>query len=665
MKERSKVIGMIGLVSFSSVVLLRLFINLYYNRTPNTIFDKLHVYLLVSSVLIVVTMVLMWRLLAPFQKALLALRRNTTMSDLERRKTSRSLEPIPRLLMTINIVGFILGPIVTILIQVLIGERQFELLDFSLLILISFAFGLITALQEISFCESLLLKARDELGVVDFSHISFHSSIRTRTLLTSVGIVGFATILSGAAAFGFYQELVYWSDQALSKASDVTSSATVTTGETATGQTAGVFKAEEVAQAKMKVVSQMGILALVMVSWAFLLVSATTRSLITRFRFLEQRMKEIAAGNADLATRTFITNEDELGATARDFNKVMDTLTQLVVKTRDGSTHVLTSARTLHQMADAAGKSLSSVRSAESDLENHVREQGEVVGEAGQLGTEFKLLLAQVQEKLAAQHRNVDESSASIVHIVSNIEAVANLTGQSESIVKRLTEFSGQGIGVMSDLEQSILELTNSAREVGNLVGSITKIAAQTNMLAMNAAIEAAHAGEAGKGFAVVASEVRNLAQTAAVSAKEIGSRVRNMVQHSERGQQFLGISSQLFANISETIVQNARLTSTIAESMTEQKTEANQIMQSVTQLQELSSRIGGLGNDQQSNYQTLLAMLARIAQGQVVLNQSLTQQKQSIGQLENFMSQVTADSAANAEQTEALSKLVAGYKVS
>ena len=222
-----------------------------------------------------------------------------------------------------------------------------------------------------------------------------------------------------------------------------------------------------------------------------------TRHFVTRpLDELSCSLTEITRGDGDLTRRLEVRGSDEIGQTARRFNEMMENFCRLIQQIRDSATQLSSASQDLSASAQrvATGSAIQSERSAQasSAVENMVNSIDSISQSTG-------LVHQQSQESLkrASEGNRV-------------LEQLSSEMGDAEQAVKLMSS--------------SITDFVKNTEAITVIAQDVKGIAEQTNLLALNAAIEAARAGEAGRGFAVVADEVRKLAEQSAHSASRIGT---------------------------------------------------------------------------------------------------------------------------------------------
>lgn len=230
-------------------------------------------------------------------------------------------------------------------------------------------------------------------------------------------------------------------------------------------------------------------------------ISVIVSRAILPLQHIAASLQDVAAGGGDLTARLSVESQDEVGEVAKAFNQFMDKLHPLMVDIRSSAQTVQSAATGLDQQTSLAS----------NQMQTHCLETDKVVTAV----TEMSATAREVANNTHATAQAIDSANAQIS------EAQVEVNHAIEGIGKLVDE-----VNITSDAISQLSQQTDQITKVLQVIG---EIAEQTNLLALNAAIEAARAGEQGRGFAVVADEVRSLASRTQNSTLEIGDMLKQL----------------------------------------------------------------------------------------------------------------------------------------
>lgn len=370
---------------------------------------------------------------------------------------------------------------------------------------------------------------------------------------------------------------------------------------------------------------------------------------------LRARMDQLASGQADTSEQIEILEFDEVGELTDRINRFIERQGRLFARIRDTGTHLSGSAKTLDDVIEQTnGVSSGLVRSID-DVATNVQTQLAVVKEsAGELDGVLESI-GGVSEQVRSQSAYVEQTSAAVHQMAESVRSVSGTMRDAKDVAERLEHAAADGSRQVTQAIEAIRQIADSSEAVNQAQSVITKIAAQTNMLAMNAAIEAAHAGDAGRGFAVVAEEVRSLAETSARSAREIAEQLKSMRAYVENG---VAQAEQAGGHLSR-IDQDARATSEIvrrtAEATDEQSIGAEEILGSIGELVESTHKIQAAATHQVDRNRKMQERLEQLVRAFEQINERIDSQNRGTEEIVHSIDLLRSVSAGNSESVSHL----------
>ena len=215
----------------------------------------------------------------------------------------------------------------------------------------------------------------------------------------------------------------------------------------------------------------------------------------------------------------------------------------------------------------------------------------EIVRATAMVGT-IRSSLEQLQSDAARQFAAVEESAAAVEQMVASLGNASTISLGKRQQIQVLAEASAGGERHMVETAEIIRKAADGISDIGKMISVIQNVADKTNLLGMNAAIEAAHAGAAGKGFAVVATEIRSLAEATGVNAKDISSSIGRIIDQIRNSSKMTDRTGEQIKSISRDTAKMADEMSALIDSFTEMSTGGIQVTKGIEELRSVSMEV-------------------------------------------------------------------------
>ncbi len=311
---------------------------------------------------------------------------------------------------------------------------------------------------------------------------------------------------------------------------------------------------------------------------AVILSVLVSRLVSSPLKKLHKATLELTSGSADLTKRIKLNSLREINSLADGFNAFTEKVQNIVSGIHSSKNHLTEVGEELHASTEetvtAINQIADNVQRVRQDITKQTNSVTETVGAVNQIASNILSL----ENMIENQSTQVTGASSSIEEMLANISLVNNSVEQMTNSFDTFSDDIKLGNEKRSELNQKLVEIEKQSVMLHEANQVIASIANQTNLLAMNAAIEAAHAGSAGKGFSVVADEIRKLSETSSKQSRTIRDQLSKIHTSIENVVTVSEDSSKVFEDISREIQTTNVLVHQIQAAMTEQAIGSQQI---------------------------------------------------------------------------------------
>jgi methyl-accepting chemotaxis protein len=303
-------------------------------------------------------------------------------------------------------------------------------------------------------------------------------------------------------------------------------------------------------------------------------------------------LREISEGEGDLTRRIEIKRMDEIGELGSYFNLTLEKIKNMVTAIKIQTGSLLNVGQELSVNMEETASEVRKIDATIQSIMKKTINQSASVTQTGVAMEQVTRNIGRLNDQVTEQTGSVSRSSSAIEEMLANIENVTRTLERNSENVRQLAASSELGQESLQGVSRDVKEIARESEGLLQINAVMQNIASQTNLLAMNAAIEAAHAGDAGRGFAVVADEIRKLAEDSGKQSKNISSVLKKIKESIDLITNSVNTVLFQIQTIGEKVRIVSEQESGILNAMEEQSQGSQEILESVAKLNEITQSV-------------------------------------------------------------------------
>ena len=397
---------------------------------------------------------------------------------------------------------------------------------------------------------------------------------------------------------------------------------------------------------------------------SLVIVFFVARTMIKPVNVVVNALKDIAEGEGDLTVRLPVHGNDEVTDLSEYFNETIEKIGSSIKSVGESSTEMTSIGNELASNMTETASAVNEISTNIDGVKQQVLTQAASVTETAATIEEIVRTIKQLNNNIETQAASVAQSSSSVEEMVANIASIGQTLGKTDDVIKSLTTATGDGKATLvtsNTVTQKIAEESGSLMEASSV---IQHIASQTNLLAMNAAIEAAHAGEAGKGFAVVADEIRKLAEDSATQGKTITATLKTLSGEIETLSASSKTVEEKFNAIFTLAEQVKDMSNRLTEAMREQENGSREVLTAIKSINTVTIEVQAGSEEMLKGGEGVAVEMRKLDDLTRIITDSMNEMASGAVQINNAVQEVSEITQKNKQSIEALAQEVGKFKV-
>jgi len=370
------------------------------------------------------------------------------------------------------------------------------------------------------------------------------------------------------------------------------------------------------------------------------------------------------ASTGDLTVRADAKRQDEVGRIAGFFNDFIGTLEGMVREVKNVTETAHEVSEELAASSEETAASLHEITVNTEGMKDKIVRLDSEVSASAKSAADVSDFINRLTELIQTQASAINQSSASIEEMSASIGNIAKASEEKLRIANELETSALDGQTEMEETEQLIKRVADSASVIMEMIQIIQDIASKTNLLAMNAAIEAAHAGDFGKGFAVVADEIRNLAESSAESARTITESLGEVGEFIKVSEASTARTGEVFSRIVGQIKEVSQSMSEMKSATAELSIGADQVLEALSSLVETTEEVKTSSSEMSERVSSISVAMQRVSEISADTKGGMEEQSLAMTEIQKAAQDISDAGLRNSESVRDLQLLVDKFQV-
>ena len=406
------------------------------------------------------------------------------------------------------------------------------------------------------------------------------------------------------------------------------------------------------------------LISIVLLLAAVAAVNVALRFLFGRMKKVNNAINDIATGKADLSQKIPVKSHDEIGELVESCNALTESLSKMFATIKESVSTLVYSGTEIVNSAASTMAGVKQTSDTVDEINSRAKAQNETMDMVAECSNEVEKAIQLLSSRIGSQTASISEVSSSVTKISDNIQSIDQNVSKISQKYEQLVQDSKTGQKDQMTVVDKVGEIQAQAGRLKEANSVIRSIASQTNLLAMNASIEAAHAGAAGKGFAVVAGEIRSLAQSSAKQSKSIGDLIKSITEAITGIVDASKLSLSSFQSLDIKISEIQSMLSQVLASVDEQQEGAKNLLNSMSDVNMSSQSIKDASGDMQEQSGKVFSRMEELRTAASEITILTASIKNSIGGIYQQAKKSSEESENNSKQNTKVLNLINSYKI-